>query len=231
MFSNIYFFDQSFRNYNWSDFFGDLRQVGEPYIEAQLQSSYADPRGCELEPFFYSILPVTLLPGSCKSFLRSTSLPIVARDYYLSKLFQFLYVPLELKFMAKDGPKATECLEKFLDNIPPEITERLAQFDWPGFYDDTLRYDLLEVLNRLPGHLPVPKPSLSSAKMAKKRWVDENWPDRLRKARGDNTQKQAAHRCGVSEETYKKWEQGVRPPAARSVQAVGQFINDSESTT
>ena len=229
MFHNIYFSCKSFRNHNWSDFFGDLRQEEEPYIEAHLRRSYADPGP---EPYFYSILPVTLTPGSCESFLRSTSLPIVARDYYLSKLFQFLHVPLVLKFGLENDPRqVSEPLEEFLDSIPAEYTARLAEFDWPQFYDDTLCYDLPEVLRRLPLHLPVAKRETSAEKMTKKRWVAEKWPSRLKQARGGDPQKVAAQRCGVSIETYKKWEQGVRPPAPRCMDAARQFTGDRKSET
>jgi hypothetical protein len=230
LFHNIYSSCKSFRDHNWNDFFGDLRQDQEPYIEAELRRSYANPLGPE--PYFYRILPVTLTPESCESFLRSTNLPIGARDYYLSKLFQFLYLPLELKFLLEDdATEVSKRLEEFLDAIPPECMERLAEFDWSQFYDDTLRYELHDVLRRLPLHLPIPKRGPSSEKMTKKRWVDEKWPGRLKQARGTDPQKVAAQRCGVSIETYKKWEQGVRPPAPRCMDAVRQFTADFKSET
>jgi hypothetical protein len=230
LFHNIYYSCKSFRNHNWNDFFGDLRQDQELYIEAELRRSYAKPHPPGPEPYFYRILPVTLTPGSCESFLRSTSLPIAARDYYLSKLFQFLHLPLVLKFLLEDDPtEVSERLEEFLDGIPPECTERLAEFDWSQFYDDTLRYDLDDVLRRLPLHLPVPKREPSAEKMTKKRWVDEKWPSRLRLVRGTDPQKVAAQRCGVSVEAYKKWEEGVRPP--RCMDAVRQFTADLKSET
>ncbi len=230
MFRNIYFFCKPFRNHNWNDFFGDLRQDEEAYIEAELRRSYTTQWAPE--PYFYRILPVTLTPESCESFLKSTSLPIAARDYYLSKLFQFLHLPLVLRFpLENDRTEVSEPLEEFLDGLPPECTERLAEFDWPQFYDDTLRYDLHEVLRRLPLHLPVPKGEPPSEKMTKKRWVDEKWPSRLKQVRGTNPQKVAAQRCGVSIETYKKWEQGVRPPAPRCMEAVRQFTADLKSET
>jgi hypothetical protein len=230
LFHNIYFSCKSFRNHNWSDFFGDLRQDEEPYIEAELRRSYADSLGPE--PYFYRILPVTLTPESYESFLRSTNLPIGARDYHLSKLFQFLYLPLILKFLLEgDATEVSKRLEEFLDGIPPECTERLAEFDWSEFYDETLHYELDDVLRRLPLHLPVPKREPSSEKMTQKRWVDEKWPSRLKQVRGTDPQKVAAQRCGVSTETYKKWEQGVRPPAPRCMDAVRQFTADFKSET
>jgi hypothetical protein len=231
LFRNIYFSCKSFRDHNWNDFSGDLRHDEELYIEAELRRSYcANPREPGPEPYFYKILPVTLTPDSCESFLRSTSLPIAARDYYLSKLFQFLHVPLVMKFRLENDPsEVSKPLEEFLDGISPECTERLAEFDWSEFYEDTLRYDLREVLRRLPLHLPVAKREPSAEKMTKERWVDEQWPSRLKQARGSDPQKVAAQRCGVSTETYKKWEQGVRPPAPRCMDAVRQFTADLKS--
>jgi DNA-binding transcriptional regulator YiaG len=174
----------------------------------------------------------TLTAESCQSFLRSTSLPIAARDYYLSKLFQFLHVPLVLKFGLENDPtQVSKPLEEFLDGIPAECTERLAEFDWSEFYEDTLRYDLPEVLRRLPLHLPIAKREPSAEKMTKPRWVEEQWPSRLKQARGADPQKVAAQRFGVSVETYKKWEQGARPPAPRHMDAVRQFTAASKSET
>jgi hypothetical protein len=222
LFRNIYFSCKSFRNHNWSDFFGDLRQDEEEYIEAALRRGYAEPPGPE--PYFYTILPLTLTPESCEGFLKSTSLPIAARDYYLSKLFQFLYLPLTLKFpLEADATEVSKRLEEFLDGIPPECMERLAEFDWPQFYGDTLGYELHDVLRRLPLHLPGPRPGRPSKAMTKERWVGENWPSRLKLVRGTDPQKVAAEHCGVSVETYKKWEQGVRPPAPRYMDVVRQF--------
>jgi hypothetical protein len=83
--------------------------------------------------------------------------------------------------------------------------------------------DSTTVLRGLPLHLPVPKRGSSSANMTRERWVDEKWPSRLKQARGTDLQKVAAERLGVSTETYKKWEQGVRPPAPRNMNAVRQF--------
>jgi hypothetical protein len=230
LFHNIYFSCRSLRDHNWNDFFDDLRQDQELYIEAELRRGYASSSGPE--PYFYRTLPMTLTPKSCDSFLRITSLPIAARDYYLSKLFQFLYLPLTMRFRLEHDPsKVSEHLEEFLDSIPAEYVDRLGEFDWPKFYDDTLRYDLAGVLERLPLYLPIPKRETSAEKMTKKRWVDEKWPSRLKQVRGTDPQKVAAQRCGVSVETYKKWEQGVRPPAPRCLDAVRQFTSDRKSET
>ena len=67
--------------------------------------------------------------------------------------------------------------------------------------------------------------------MKQPRWGEEQWPSRLKQARGTDPQKVAAQRFGVSVETYKKWEQGARPPAPRHMDAVRQFTAASKSET
>ena len=230
MFQNIYFFSESFRDHNWSDFFRDLRQDPELYIQAALRRGYADTAGPE--PYFYSILPLTLTPASCGSFLKSSTLPITARDYYLSKLFQFLYLPLGVKFpLEADASAVVERLEEFLDGITPDRVDRITEFDWSQFYEDTLSYGLEDVLLRLPLHLPLSKRPPSSEKMTLERWVSEKWPTLLRQVRGSDPQKAAAQTCGVSVETYKKWEQGKKPPAPRNMVAVRRFTSQLNSET
>jgi len=203
-----------------------LEQDKEDYIESALRRGYADQGP---EPYFYNMFPVTLSPPACKSVLRTTNLPVPERDYYLSKLFQFLYVPLEIKFQLEYPTEVTEAVEKFLDEIPAEYLERLAEFDFAGFLNDTFNYGLEEMLTRLPIYLlPVGKQKSSSYPTRKERWVRERWPDLLKRARGTDPQKVAAAQCGVSTETYKKWEQGVRPPAQRNMAAVRQFVAASK---
>jgi hypothetical protein len=66
----------------------------------------------------------------------------------------------------------------------------------------------------------------SIGKMTKEAWVQNGWPDKLKEARGTRTQKEAAGQCGgVSVETYKKWEQGARPPKPSNLPAVLRFID------
>jgi hypothetical protein len=83
-------------------------------------------------------------------------LPIIERDYYLSKLFQFLYRPLveraHLEWSKTDEIAAG--LRNFLDQLPAPLVCELSRFDWPGFYEDTWLYEPREVLQRLPQHLP-----------------------------------------------------------------------------
>jgi len=226
LFRNLYSFCQPFRDHNWNDFFHDLRQDKEDYIERQLEDGY---HGDGPDPYFYSAFPVTLSPPACESFLRFTNLPVTARDYYLSKLYQFLYVPLQIKFQLDHRDSVSETLKEFLDGIPGEYIERLAEFDWDGFYQDTFDHDLEEVLRRLPEYLPATNPKPVSKVMTWERWVHEHWPGLLKRVRGSEPQKLAAERCGVSAETYRKWEAGVRPPAAAHMDAVRKFVDPSKA--
>jgi hypothetical protein len=224
VFRNLYHFSQPFRDHNWSDFFADLRQAKEESIEYQLREEEHGP-----EPYFYSILPVTLRPETCEAFLRSTDLPVSAQDYYLSKLFQFLYVPLKERFPLADREELIQPLEEYLDSIPSEYIERLGEFDWPQFYDDSQKCDLDEVLRRVPQYLPITKPNRPSKRMTLERWVAEKWPSLIKRVRGTDTQKEAAGKFGVSVEAYKKWEEGKRPPAARNMAAVHRVITRAAS--
>lgn len=163
MFQNLYFLsDPAFRNFNFSDFWSEsparapFESVPEEYIEARIRESYA-PDSKPPEPYFYSILPFTLSERCCKAFLRSNpGLPITERDYYLSKLFQFLYRPLiesaPIDWSGTDEIAALLCA--FLDQLPDRVVSELSKFDWQGFYQDTWLYEPLEVINRLPQHLP-----------------------------------------------------------------------------
>lgn len=67
-------------------------------------------------------------------------------------------------------------------------------------------------------------PSPSPPAMSKEEWVRDGWPGKLKQARGSRTQKEAALECGVSVETYKKWEQGAHPPNAANFLAVLRFV-------
>jgi hypothetical protein len=163
VFENLYFLsDTAFRNFNFSDFWADsatetpFEPVSEQYIEARIRDAYA-PDGEPPEIYFYSILPFTLSELCCKAFLRSNpGLPISERDYYLSKLFQFLYRPL-VESVHLEWIEAGEIaagLRDFLDQLPELVISKLARFDWEGFYQDTWLYEPRDVLPRLPQHLP-----------------------------------------------------------------------------
>ncbi len=162
MFHNLYFLSgRVFRDFNFSDFWADstgtpFESVTEVYIEHVIQESYASDSEPP-EPYFDSILPFTLSALCCGAFIRSNpGLPITNRDYYLSKLFQFLYIPLvesaHLTYGAAD--EIASQLSDFLDQLPEPMVLELSKFDWSGFYEDTWFYEPAAVVKRLPQHLP-----------------------------------------------------------------------------
>jgi len=93
LFNNLYFSGgATFRDHNFSDFLDGVDQHRERSIVLEIQRHYEDPRG-GLPPHVDAIYRCTLSPPTCGSFIRAHSaLPVDERDYYLSKLFQFLYL-------------------------------------------------------------------------------------------------------------------------------------------
>ena len=163
MFQNLNFISgRVFRDFNFATFWSDsptgapFESVSEEYIVNVIHQSYASERDPP-EPYFYSILPFTLSAPCCGAFVRSNpGLPITERDYYLSKLFQFLYIPLIESapgtYWAHD--EIASQLSEFLDQLPEPMVLELSRFDWSGFYADTWFYEPAEVVQRLPQHLP-----------------------------------------------------------------------------
>ena len=144
--------------------------------------------------------------------------------------------PVAIQSSCTEVLRVAERVEEFWRGRPQslarEATPRNSGHDQEPDSQATPSWtDSTAVLRRLPLNLPVPKRGPSSAKMTRERWVDENWPNRLKQARGTDLQKVAAQRYDVSVETYKKWEQGVRPPARRYMDLVRQFTAHLESKT
>ena len=84
------------RDHNFSDFLDRLDEVKEVFLEAKFREGY---REGTIEPYFDPVIPLSLSPTSCLSFLRAyAKWPITERDYYLSKLFQYLYLPIEIRY-------------------------------------------------------------------------------------------------------------------------------------
>jgi hypothetical protein len=160
VFVNLYFEFGEFQHYNWTDSLGGrLDKVDNGYISGHLEHSYRPGKDFgQLEPYFYDILYFTLRPGCAQGFLRGSPLPVTERDYFLSKLCHFIHLPLELRFGIGDIEVRFD-LEEILDSIPDSELNSLFHFEtfnWYRFYDDTLKYDLAAVMDRLPAILPGP---------------------------------------------------------------------------
>jgi hypothetical protein len=175
MFLNLFYLsDSDFQNHNFSDFNnvggGDpiLRKSARAIQRYIVESYKPDPRRPgRLEGFapdFDYIFPMTLSDGCCASFIRThPALPITARDYFLSKAFQFLYVMIAIRYWPDDPellnvwqwPKEFEvrrALQDSLDQISADQSGTLCGDDLRWWWDtcaDTLRYDLEAVLRRL----------------------------------------------------------------------------------
>jgi hypothetical protein len=158
VFLNLYFDFVEFRHYNWTDSLSRLEKVDNGYISGHLENSYGPGKDFgELEPYFHDVIYFTLRPGCAQGFLRSNPLPATERDYFLSKLCHFIHLPLEIRF-GIDDLKVRFDLEEILDSIPDSELNHLFEFEtfnWYRFYDDTLKYGLGDVIDRLPSVLPV----------------------------------------------------------------------------
>lgn len=80
-----------------------------------------------------------------------------------------------------------------------------------------LEYRLMEMARDLNFELIQPREAIAD-------WI--RWAERLRDARirRGESQKEAGKQCGVSDETYRKWESG-RPPLERNIAAVLDYIS------
>jgi hypothetical protein len=163
VFTNLWL-HQALRDHNFSDFYavypgGRIAEISHDWILTSVRNSYADAAG--LEPFFDSILPYTLSAKCCASFLRAhSSLPVDERDYYLSKLFQFIYLTLEVRFNLEGiadlqvKGRVQDLLNRIPDEwLPPQGEGQAWQRVWELFYDDTRSLQTDAVLDRLPEHI------------------------------------------------------------------------------
>jgi hypothetical protein len=155
MFRNLYFLVDDFADFNFNDFLDRFEEVPEDYLQTRIERNQQE--GEHIEPYFEPIIPLTLSPNSCNAFFRShPRVPASERDYYLSKLFQFLFLPAKLRFSPTfDEERAIrDRLEGFLDGLGDEILQDLSRFDWWSFYEGACELDLDTVFAELPTHLP-----------------------------------------------------------------------------
>ena len=152
-FRNLFFQFTPLRDHNFSDFLDRLDEVKEVFLEAKFREGY---REGTIEPYFDPVIPLSLSPTSCLSFLRAyAKWPITERDYYLSKLFQYLYLPIEIRYGIDyhDEDRVRRRLEGILGQIPDEVLRELHRWDWWSFYSDTCELDLDELCDRLSERL------------------------------------------------------------------------------
>lgn len=154
-FRNLYFLVDDFADFNFNDFLDRFEEVPEDYLQGRIESNQQE--GEHIEPYFDPIIPLTLSPNSCSAFFRShPRVPASERDYYLSKLFQFLFLPIKLRFNPSfdDERALRHRLEAFLNDLGDETLQDLSGFDWWSFYEGACDLDLDTVFAELPTHLP-----------------------------------------------------------------------------
>ncbi len=150
LFVNLYWDSKAgpaFRDHNFNYFLERLTQVPEAWVSW----SFAEcSRTNSWEPEFAETFEFTLSERACESFLRShPTWPVVSRDYYLSKLFQFLKevaVDEAMKASGKwsDAPWNYEKDELYrliaegLDDSDDVLIPHLRYFDWFSFQREVL---------------------------------------------------------------------------------------------
>jgi len=156
LFVNLYVQKPDFGEHNFADFLDRIETVEAIYIRKRIQECYSgkeDP----IEPYFFAMMRLTLSSGTAAAYIRThPNLPITERDCCLSKLFQFLYVPLEIRFGLRQQPEweTRVTLEELLDFLPGDFVSRLPEFDWSSFFEDTRKHDIDTVVSRLRARLP-----------------------------------------------------------------------------
>jgi DNA-binding XRE family transcriptional regulator len=116
-----------------------------------------------------------------------------------------------------------------------EMTTLSQQFEWAMFGTASVTRDLERVkelleteVNSRPSNAPIDPRRIAE------RWKEDGWNERLRQARlkRQHGVKEAAKECGVSPETFRKWESGSktgRPPEQRNVFAALNYVRSVES--
>jgi DNA-binding transcriptional regulator YiaG len=115
------------------------------------------------------------------------------------------------------------------DETPLDPTA--AQMTFDGFAE-RLQAHIDLVIHSIPSDqapAPAAQQTTVDPKTLRKVWVKKKWPAKLKEARIalGQSQKQAAPLCHVSLETYKKWEQGRRPPSDSNARNVLAYIAES----
>ena len=146
--------NEQFRNYNFGS---DLQQVTEAGLVEQLAEN-CDPNSSKLPPLFADIFPFTLSSACCQGFLSQPGLPHAPhpRDYYLSKLNQFLLMLFHRLFVVYDESVVEDSLRDFLKSIPDEMLPHLHECKWQEIFDDIKHKPRRwrRFLERLPAYLP-----------------------------------------------------------------------------
>ncbi len=266
MFTNLYFKlrGSQFHDHNFNSFPDDrIEQVPESGIKDLLEGicddvpdRNTDPQtfdgyveaGFELESIFEN----TLTHRACTSFFRSEPhVPAIERDYYLSKLCQFLWlIAIECgDFCRKFNPSAStldhNSLEALLDSIPDERLPQLAEFDWQAFRSGLCaqckpgagRGDMLKALGDLNRFLP-PAPGSSGPARATHPQRDpaseapqllserrQRLVERYKNLGADYTSASVYKALSIDRSDFYKWRRGKYPDRSSISQRIEEFLN------
>ena len=90
-FENLYRLVPLFEAHNWTTFLGRAERFDGHGLALTVGDAFKSGDLRELDPYWLDIIKSTLAPACCTAFFRtSPQLPFVERDYYLSKIFQYI---------------------------------------------------------------------------------------------------------------------------------------------
>lgn len=139
--------NQQFQNHNFSS---DLEDLTSESIREAFRASYEELS--KPLPFLFSdIFPFTLSAHCCRSFLQRPGLPATAnpRDYYLSKLEQFLITIFAVRYPIQCSWKVEAPIRTFLESISVPVADQLEHFKWTDLYADMHSYNIEKILEKL----------------------------------------------------------------------------------
>jgi hypothetical protein len=115
-----------FEDFNWTTFLERVEQPSGDWIERSLARVFRSGDRRELDPYLEDIIARTLAPSSCVAFFRKNpELPFTERDYYLSKIFQYVRAAL-VSGGFEFGADLEAPLMALLEQIPNRLLPRLS---------------------------------------------------------------------------------------------------------
>jgi hypothetical protein len=231
-----------FYDHNFSNFIDRIEQHSCDDLRALLSDSWG-PWGREsrFDPnFFGNIVFVTLSPETCASFFRAyPNLPVTERDYYLSKLFQFIWLIatnwIDHRGDAKDRYSygIEETLEGSIALVPDSMIPVLRDFNWGRFQGDLEDGDRSEssietskkLLAHLSGYLTTEdidreavRPDDVGVLSAKRKLLLEQFTNRGGKA------VTVYEAVGVHRSDFYRWKRGQLPEQSAMTRRIEDFI-------
>lgn len=160
-FRNLYC-QPGFKDHNYSVTRGEFEQVNEEWIEARLRDYFrgewlTNPstgglRRLGLDPDVIDTIRLTLGQESCEKFLRIDTAPSTRRDYFLSKLRQYLLLTVGAAFDLTWRRVVVECvIWGVVDQVPDSLLPSLPEM-----------FNIGSFVLQLDRYCPVPSPAIPS---------------------------------------------------------------------